>query len=165
MKKYLIFRNQPGSKQANAPGSWEEMACEIAVVVSNEGMQASDYIAYEIENPEASLESLKELAKFTVEIDEESAELWTREFKDIVQKAQNVDNAIGEASGAIYQAMVDYNNAISGSHHFSDLTGLSIKVIDRAFDHFEADSIFEVAAKVEEIYEVESFEDQHAWED
>jgi len=38
MTKYLVFRNQPDSGQVNEPGSREEMASEIANVVSQDRM-------------------------------------------------------------------------------------------------------------------------------
>jgi hypothetical protein len=78
----------------------------------------------------------------------------------MVQKANNVDDAIGEASGGIYQAMMEYNNAIKDSSQFKDLTVLSIKAIDRAFEYFEVESSYEVSTLVEEIYQVENIEHQ-----
>ena len=161
MTKYLVFRNQPESGQVNEPGSREEMASEIANVVSRDRMLPNYYIAFPIENPKVSFESLKELAKFTVEITDETAELWVNEIQAMVQKAHMVDDAVNEASGGIYQAMVAYNNAIDASSNFKDLTSLSIKALDRAFEYFEVESAYEVSEKVEEIYSVESFEHHH----
>lgn len=160
MTKYLVFKNQPNSGQVNLPGSREEMASEIANVVSQDRMPPNFYIAYSINDPKATFESLKELAKFTVEIDDESAELWVNEIQAIVHKAHNVDDAIGEASGGIYQAMMEYNNAIKDNSQFKDLTVLSIKAIDRAFEYFEVESSYEVSTLVEEIYQVEDIEHQ-----
>jgi hypothetical protein len=54
---------------------------------------------------------------------------------------------------------MEYNNAIQASSNCKDLTSLSVRAIDRAFEYFEVESSYEVAAKVEEIYEVESIED------
>ena len=161
MTKYLVFKNQPDSGQVNEPGSREEMASEIANVVSQDRMHPNYYIAFPIENPKVSFESLKELAKFSVEITDETAELWVNEIQAMVQKAYMVDDAIGEASGGIYQAMIAYNNAIEASSNFKDLTSLSIKALDRAFEYFEVESAYEVSTKVEEIYSVESFENHH----
>ena len=162
MTKYLVFRNQPDSGQVNEPGSREEMASEIANVVSRDRLLPNYYIAFPIENPKVSFESLKELAKFTVEINDETAALWANEIQEMVKKSHNVDDAIGEAIGSIYQAMMEYNNAIEGSNNFKDLTSLSTKALDRAFEYFEAESSYEVSTKVEEIFSVESFEHHHA---
>lgn len=162
MTKYLVFKNQPGSGQINVPGSREEMASEIADVVSRDRMQPNYYIAFPIDNPNASLESLKELARFSVEIDDATAELWVNEIKEMVQKAYQVDDAISEACGGMYQAMIQYNNAIEASNNFQDLTELSIKALDRMFEYFEVESSYEVPTKVEKIFSVESFEHHHA---
>jgi hypothetical protein len=162
MTKYLVFRNQPDSGQVNEPGSREEMASEIANVVSQDRMPPNYYIAYPIENPKVSFESLKELAKFSVEITDETAELWINEIQAMVQKAHMVDDAISEASGGIYQAMIEYNNSIQASDNFQGLTELSIKALDRMFEYFEVESSYEVPTKVEEIFSVESFEHHHA---
>ena len=160
MTKYLVFKNQPNSGQVNAPGSREEMASEIANVVSRDHMPPNFYISYSINDPKATFESLKDLAKFTVEIDDATADLWVNEIQAMVQKANNVDDAIGEASGGIYQAMMEYNNTIKDSGQFKDLTVLSIKAIDRAFEYFEVESSYEVSTLVEEIYQVENIEHQ-----
>jgi len=162
MTKYLVFKNQPESGQVNEPGSREEMASEIANVVSQDRMPPNYYIAYPIENPKVSFESLKELAKFSVEITDETAELWINEIQTMVQKAHMVDDAVSEASGGIYQAMIEYNNSIQASDNFQGLTELSIKALDRMFEYFEVESSYEVPTKVEEIFSVESFEHHHA---
>ena len=162
MTKYLVFRNQPDSGQVNEPGSREEMASEIANVVSQDRMPPNYYIAFPIENPKVSFESLKELAKFSVEITDETAELWINEIQTMVQKAHMVDDAVSEASGGIYQAMIEYNNTIQASDNFQGLTELSIKALDRMFEYFEVESSYEVPTKVEEIFSVESFEHHHA---
>ena len=161
MTKYLVFKNQPESGQVNEPGSREEMASEIANVVSQDRMPPNYYIAYPIENPKVSFESLKELAKFSVEITDETAELWINEIQTMVQKAHMVDDAVSEASGGIYQAMIEYNNSIQASDNFQGLTELSIKALDRMFEYFEVESSYEVPTKVEEIFSVESFEHHH----
>ena len=162
MTKYLVFKNQPESGQVNEPGSREEMASEIANVVSQDRMPPNYYIAYPIENPKVYLESLKELAKFSVEITDETAELWINEIQTMVQKAHIVDDAISEAFGGMYQAMIEYNNSIQASNNSQELTELSIKALDRMFEYFEVESSYEVPTKVEEIFSVESFEHHHA---
>jgi hypothetical protein len=162
MTKYLVFKNQPESGQVNEPGSREEMASEIANVVSQDRMPPNYYIAYPIENPKVSFESLKELAKFSVEITDETAELWINEIQTMVQKAHMVDDAVSEASGGIYQAIIEYNNSIQASDNFQGLTELSIKALDRMFEYFEVESSYEVPTKVEQIFAVESFEHHHA---
>ena len=162
MTRYLVFKNQPSSGQTNVPGSREEMASEIANVASRDRMPPDYYIAFPIEHPSTSLESLKELAKYSVEITDETAELWVNEIQEMVRKAHLVDDAVSEASGGIYQAMIEYNNSIQAGNNSQGLTELSIKALDRMFEYFEVESSYEVTTKVEEIFSVEYFEHHHA---
>jgi len=80
----------------------------------------------------------------------------------MVQKAHIVDDAISEAFGGMYQAMIEYNNSIQASNNSQELTELSIKALDRMFEYFEVESAYEVPIKVEEIFSVECFEHHHA---
>lgn len=162
MTKYFVFKNQPGSGQTNVPGSREEMASEIANVASRDRMPPNYYIAFPIEHPSTSLESLKELAKYSVEITDETAELWVNEIQEMVKKAYMVDDAVSEASCGMYQAMIQYNNSIQASNNLQGLTELSIKALDRMFEYFEVESSYEVPTKVEEIFSVEYFDHHHA---
>ena len=155
MTKYLVFKNQPDSGQVNEPGSREEMASEIADIVAQGENPPNYYIAYSVDDSKATFETLRNLAEFSVEINDESAELWVSEIQPMVKKAQRVDEALGEASGLIYQAMNDYNNAIEANASLQGLTRLSINALDYAFEHFDVESSYEVSTKVEEIYSVE----------
>ena len=104
MTKYLVFKNQPGSGQTNVPGSSEEMACTIATVVSQDALPKDFYIAYPLENPHSTWESMKDAAKFSVEIDDERAELWEKEIFPLTGLAEKIDEAIGDAYSAIVYA-------------------------------------------------------------
>ena len=104
MTKYLVFKNQPGSGQSNVPGSREEMACTIAKVVSQDALPKDFYIAYPLENPHSTWESMKDAAKFSVEIDDERAELWEKEIFPLTGLAEKIDEAIGDAYSAIVYA-------------------------------------------------------------
>ena len=101
------------------------------------------------------------MARFSVEITDETAKLWINEIQEMVRKAHMVDDAVSEASGGIYQAMIEYNNSIQASDNSQGLTELSIKALDRMFEYFEVESSYEVPTKVEEIFSVESFEHHH----
>ncbi len=158
MTKYMVFKNQPDSGQVNAPGSREEMASEIANVVSQDRMLPNYYIAFPAGDANVSMQSLREMARFTVEITDETAALWTQEIQPMVQKAHNVDDAVSEASGGIYQAMIEYNSAIQNSNKFVELTELSIKELDRTFEFFEVESSYEVPTMVGKMFSVESFD-------
>jgi len=162
MTKYLVFKNQPDSGQANVPGSREEMACTIATVVSQDALPKDFYIAYPLKNPHSTRESLKDTTKFSVEIDDERAALWENEIFPLTGLAENIDEAIGDAYGAIVDAAQAFERACEKSKTFQDIKVLENIGMDRAFDNLENGSSYEVSSRVEEIFEVESFHHHHA---
>ena len=162
MAKYLVFKNQPDSGQVNAPGSREEMACTIAKVVSQDALPKDFYIAYPLENPNSNWDSLKDTAKFSVEIDDERAELWEKEILPLTDFSEAIDDAIGDAYSAIVEAARAFDQACEKSKNFQDLSVLKSIGMDRAFDNLENFTAGEISEKVEEIFEVESFHHHHA---
>jgi hypothetical protein len=162
MTKYLVFKNQPDSGKVNVPGSREEMACTIAKVVTQDALPKNFYIAYPLEDPNSNRDHLKETAMFSVEIDDERADLWEKEISPLTDFAQAIDDAIGEAYSAIVEAARTFDHACEKSIHFKDIKALENLGMDRAFDNLENDSPYEVAAKVEEVFEVETFHHHHA---
>ena len=162
MTKYLVFKNQPDSGQVNAPGSREEMACTIAKVVSQDALAKDFYIAYPLENPNSNWDSLKDTAKFSVEIDDERAELWEKEILPLTDFSEAIDDAIGDAYSAIVEAARAFDQACEKSNNFQDLSVLKSIGMDRAFDNLENFTAGEISEKVEEIFEVESFQHHHA---
>ena len=157
MTKYLVFKNQPNSGQVNAPGSREEMACTIAKVVSQDALPKDFYIAYPLENPHSTWESLRDTAKFSVEIDDERAELWEKEILPLTDLSQAVDDAIGEAYSSIVESAMTLDKAFENSKNFQDIKVLENIGMDRAFDNLEHYSFGEISEKVEEIFEVITF--------
>ena len=162
MTKYLVFKNQPDSVQVNAPGSREEMACTIAKLVSQDALPKDFYIAYPLENPNSNWDSLKDTAKFSVEIDDERAELWEKEILPLTDFSEAIDDAIGDAYSAIVEAARAFDQACEKSKNFQDLSVLKSIGMDRAFDNLENFTAGEISEKVEEIFEVESFQHHHA---
>ena len=162
MAKYLVFKNQAGSEQTNLPGSREEMACTIAQVISQDELPKDFYIAYPLENPNSNWDSLKDTAKFSVEIDDERAELWEKEIFPLTALVKSIDEAIGDAYGAIVDAAQAFDHECEKIKNFQDINVLANMGMDRAFDNFENDWSYEVSSRVEEIFEVESFHHHHA---
>lgn len=162
MTKYLVFKNEPGSEKTNVPGSREEMACAIAEVVTQDALPKDFYIAYPLENSNCTWEILKDTAKFSVEIDDERAELWEKEISPLVDLAGAIDDAIGEAYSVIIHAAMRFDTACEKSDNFNDIKALENLQMDRAFDSLENGSPYEVASKVEEIFEVQSLHHHHA---
>jgi len=162
MTKYLVFENQPSSGQSNAPGSREEMACTIAQFVMHHAKPRNFYIAYPLENPHASWESVKASAKFSVEIDDERAELWENEISHLADLANEVGETISNAYSAIVKAARAFDDACKHSDRFRDVKVLREMGIDQAFDAIENSPAYEVYARVESVFEIESFHHFHA---
>lgn len=160
MTKYLVFKNQPNSGQVNVPGSREEMACNIAMVASQDVLPKDFYIAYPSESPQSTFEILKDTAEFSVEIDDELAELWTKELWPLAELSVAIDNAIGNAYSSIVEATQAFDHACASSENFKDYEVLKNLGVNAAFDILENFSYQEVSEKVDEIYEVTSLNRQ-----
>jgi hypothetical protein len=161
MTKYLVFKNQPDSGKVNAPGSREEMACAIVKVVCQDTLSKDFYIAYPQDHPHSTWESLKDLAKYSVVIDDERAELWEQEIVPLTAYSVAIDDAIGQAYSAIAQAARTFDHACEKSKNFQNVRVLDNLGMDPSFDNLENLTFVEISDKVDEIYEVESFRDQH----
>jgi hypothetical protein len=156
MTKYFVCINQPNSGQVNVPGSREEMACNIAMVASQFEKPKDFYIAYHSSNPQSTWEALKETAKYSVEIDDERAELWEKEFFPLTELSTAINDAIGEAYSAIVEAAQAFDQACAKSRNFGNYQVLENIGLNAAFDILENFSYEEISEKVDEIYEVTS---------
>ena len=89
-----------------------------AKVVSQDALPKDFYIAYPLENPHSTWESFKETAKFSVEIDDERAELWEKEILPLTDLSYAIDDAIGDAYSAIVEAARALDHACEKSKNF-----------------------------------------------
>ena len=157
MTKYLILVNPPGSEQFNEPGSREEMACAIAKAASMHSYSQDHYIAYAVENPQASWAFLKDSVKYTVEIDDERAEIWDKEIEPLLNEAERVSEAIAKAYSVIFDAAENFDIACKKSKNFQDLALSEDLALDYAFENIGNTSMSEIAEKIDEIFEVHSY--------
>jgi ABC-type lipopolysaccharide export system ATPase subunit len=70
MTKYLIFNNSPSSDKSNVPGSPEDIACDIARVIENEGNSKKRFISYPAKSTDATFASLQEAPRYAVELNQ-----------------------------------------------------------------------------------------------
>ena len=68
MTKYLIFNNSLSTGKRNGPGTPEAVACEIARAVDKDAKGLYDYVAYSANKPEATLEVLKALPVYSINL-------------------------------------------------------------------------------------------------
>jgi hypothetical protein len=158
MTKYLIMENPPGSEQSNEPGSREEMACAIVKAAALHSYPQDKFIAFPVENPNASWAFLKDSVKYTVELDDARAEIWSKEIEPLLQNAERVHDAIWEAYSNIFDAAEEFDNACENSRHFQDLTLSEDLALDSIFENIDNTSKFEISEKVDEIFEVENLQ-------
>ena len=107
-----------------------------------------------------TFEILKDTAEFSVEIDDELAELWTKELWPLAELSVAIDNAIGNAYSSIVEATQAFDHACASSENFKDYEVLKNLGVNAAFDILENFSYQEVSEKVDEIYEVTSLNRQ-----
>ena len=157
MTKYLLFINPPKSRQVNAPGSREELACKIVNAVNVGPKLRDQYIAYAIEDPSATWESLKDSVKFTVEIDDTNAALWAEEFLPMIGIAGAIEDAIQNAYLSINNATDEFYQACKSRPLFNDIDVHNYINITNAFDTFSNNTSYSVMHKIEETYAVQTY--------
>lgn len=157
MTKYLIMENPPDSGQFNESGSREELACAIAKVASMHEYSADHYIAFAVENPQASWAFLKDSVKYTIEIDDERVEIWNKEIEPLLNEAERVSEAIVKAYSVIFDAAENFDIACKKSKNFQDLALSEDLALDCAFENIGNTSKVELAERIDEIFEVETY--------
>ena len=157
MTKYLIMENPPENEQFSESGSREELACAIIKVASLHEYSADHYIAFAVENPQASWAFLKDSVKYTVEIDDERAEIWDKEIEPLLNEAERVSEAIAKAYSVIFDAAENFDFACKKSKNFQDLALSEDLALDYAFENIGNTSMSEIAEKIDEIFEVHSY--------
>jgi hypothetical protein len=157
MTKYLIMENPPENEQFSESGSREELACAIVKVASLHEYSADHYIAFAVENPQASWAFLKDSVKYTVEIDDERAEIWDKEIEPLLNEAERVSEAIAKAYSVIFDAAENFDIACKKSKNFQDLALSEDLDLDYAFENIGNTSMSEIAEKIDEIFEVHSY--------
>lgn len=157
MTKYLIMENPPDSGQFNESGSREELACAIAKVASLHEYSADHYIAFAVENPQASWAFLKDSVKYTIEIDDERVEIWNKEIEPLLNEAERVSEAIVKAYSVIFDAAENFDIACKKSKNFQDLALSEDLALDYAFENIGNTSKVELAERIDEIFEVETY--------
>lgn len=158
MTKYLIFKNDPTSGKLNAPGSPEQVACDIARVVEMEGAPPNAFVVYPADSQAATFEALKDTPRFSIELDKAKIDLWLNEAEPILEKIYSVHDTLGNAYGMIMDSIRELESDLESSEHFEGLDLTSEMDIDRAFEYIENPSEYEYAEKIQEVFDVKVFE-------
>ena len=92
-----------------------------------------------------------------MELDDVRAEIWRNEIEPLIQNAERVSEAIGQAYSDIFDAAEDFDKACQGSKHFQDLSLSEDLNLDNTFENIGNTSMSEIAEKIDEIFEVHSY--------
>lgn len=158
MTKYLIFKNDPTNGKLNAPGSPEQVACDIARAVETEGAPPNAFIVFPADSPAATFEALKQTPRFSIELDQAKIDLWLNEAEPLLEKIFNVHDALSNAYGIIHDSVRDLEADLENSEHFYDLHLTDDMHIDVAFEYIENPSEYTFANKLEEVFDIKTFE-------
>lgn len=158
MTKYLIFNNSRTSVKFNMPGSPEDIACDIARVVENEGNSKNRFIGYPAESPEASFATLQEGPRYALELDQKKIDAWLNDAEPLLAKILHVHDVIDRAYGDIMQAANDLDNELQASAvcHALDLMG--DMRIDHGFEAISRPNEYEFSEHIAEYFDVQVFD-------
>ena len=134
MTKYLVFNNSRTSGKFNVPGSPEDIACDIARVVDNEGNSKNRFIGYAAESPEATFAAIQESPRYALELDQNKIDAWLNDAEPMLAKIFHVHEVIDRAYGDIMQAANDFDNELQASAVCHDLDLMGEMSIDHGFE-------------------------------
>ena len=158
MTKYLIFNNSRTSGKCNVSGSAEDIACDIARVVENEGNSKNRFISYAAESPEASFATLQEAPRYALELDQKKIEAWLNDAEPLLAKILHVHDVIDRAHGDIMQAANDLDNELQASAVFHGLDLMDEMNIDHGFEAISRPNEYEFSEHITEYFDVQVFD-------
>ena len=158
MTRYLIFNNRPSSGKFNEPGSPEDIACDIARVIENEGNSKKRFISYPAKSTDATFASLKEEPRFAVELNQMKINAWINDALPLLAKINNLNDIIDQAYGDIMQAVTDLDNDLQESSVCHDLDLISDMGINYGFESISRPNEYDFSERIVQYFDVEIFE-------
>ena len=158
MTKYLIFNNSRTSGKCNVSGSAEDIACDIARVVENEGNSKNRFIGYAAESPEATFAAIQESPRYALELDQNKIDAWINDAEPMLTKILSVHEVIDRAYGDIMQAANDLENRLQASAVCHDLDLMGEMSIDHGFEAISRPNEYEFSEHIAEYFEVQVFD-------
>ena len=158
MTKYLIFNNSRTSGKCNVSGSAEDIACDIARVVENEGNSKNRFISYPAESPETSFATLQEGPRYALELDQKKIDAWLNDAEPMRAKIFHVHDVIDRAHGDIMQAANDLDNELQTSAVFHGLDLMDEINIDHGFEVISRPNEYEFSEHIAQYFDVQVFD-------
>lgn len=158
MTKYLIFNNSPSSGKSNVPGSPEDIACDIARVIENEGNSKKRFISYPAKSTDATFASLHEAPRYAVELNQKKMNSWINDALPLLAKIYNLNDIIDQAYGDIMQAVTDLDNDLQESSVCHDLDLISDMGINYGFESISRPNEYDFSERIVKYFDVEVFD-------
>ncbi len=158
MTKYLVFNNSRTSGKFNVPGSPEDIACDIARVVENEGNSKNRFIGYPAESPEATFATIQGAPRYALELDQKKIDAWLNDAEPMLAKIFHVHEVIDRAYGDIMQAAHDLDNELQASAVCHDLDLMGEMSIDHGFEAISRPNEYEFSEHIAEYFDVQIFD-------
>ena len=134
MTKYLIFNNSLSTGKRNSPGTPEAVACDIARAVDMDESEIDDYIAYSTDIPEATLEVLKRLPIYSIELTKEKIDSWNNDALRIFEQIENLKQNVEDSRESLSDAVQALASDARYSELFNEVDFESQINFDDAFD-------------------------------
>lgn len=158
MTKYLIFNNSRTSGKFNVPGSPEDIACDIARVVENEGNSKNWFISYPAGSTAATFATLQEGPRYAIALDQKRMDAWINDAEPMLAKISDVHDVIDRAYGGILAAVTDLEDDMQDSTVWHDLDLVGGMNINHGFEVISRPSEYEFSEHIAEYFDVEVFE-------
>jgi hypothetical protein len=158
MTRYQVFVNHSAREEATSSDGLELVACEIAVVICGDDLPASHYVAYVEDTPAATMETLRSIPKFSIELNSENVEMWNNVVQPLNERIDALTNSIDEAYSLIAGAKYELDELISDNDLFEEIDQIGRKGIERGFEYLMPPDKEIFVEKIEEIFSVKNYQ-------
>ncbi len=158
MTKYLVFNNSRTSGKFNVPGSPEDIACDIARVVENEGNSKTRFISYPAESPEATFATIHQVPRYAIVLNQKKIDAWINDAEPMLAKILHVHDVIDHAYGDIMGAVNDLDTDMQDSAVCRDLDLMDEMNIEHGFEVISRPNEYVFSDHIAEYFDVQVFE-------
>lgn len=155
MTKYLVFKKEKTSVKSNAPGSPEDIACDIACFVEMDGNPKTAFIAFPADSPQATFETIRCAPRFSINLDKRKIKTWVNDARSILKKIYDIEDCIEDSFSDIMSAIDELEYEIKHSSAFRNIDLLSEVNICSAFEDIEKPTDHDFSHYVSSYFEVE----------
>jgi hypothetical protein len=155
MSKYLVFKSDPASGKSNAPGSPEDVACDIACFIEMDGNPKAAFIAFPADSPQATLEAIRCAPRFSVALDQKKIDVWMNDARSILKKIYDIEDCIEDSYSDIMSALDELEYEIKYCLAFRNIDLVSEINVWNAFEDIEKPTDHDLSRYVSEYFEIE----------